>query len=165
MLAALGTNPAKARISRINRDLRFTADKSPYKTYIAAGFDGNYLSLSASGVFIAAGSYNPDAASLQRYRDAVDDDERGRAIARALAGLRRKGFEVNAHESLKRVPRGYDPEHPRADLLRMKGVYAGRSFAPSAWKAPGKALKELRKAVSDLAPLREWVRENVDQRM
>src|SRR5438552_3702023 len=59
MLLALGTNPAKAKLSRINRDLRFTKDKSPYKTYIAAGFDGNYVSLSASGVYVAAGIYDP----------------------------------------------------------------------------------------------------------
>ena len=161
LVAELATHPDEAKLSRINRDMRFQPNRPPYKTYIAAGFDGSYVSLSAEGVFVASGIYAPEPPMLKRYREAVVDDRKGRGLASVLATLRRKGFEIGTHEETKRVPRGFDPGHPRADLLRMKGIYAARTFAPAAWRSAGKAYGQLRKAVADLAPMRGWIRENV----
>lgn len=55
LVAELGANPATTKLTRINRDLRFSRDKSPYRTHIAAGVSGNYFSLSAEGLFVGTG--------------------------------------------------------------------------------------------------------------
>src|SRR2546423_545596 len=82
LLAELATHPKDAKLPRITRDLRSQPNAPPYRTYIAAGFDGNYLSLSAAGVYVAAGIYKPEGPALKRFRDAVDEDDTGRPLAR-----------------------------------------------------------------------------------
>src|SRR3954471_8040965 len=88
LLGELATHPAEAKLSRINRDLRFQPDRPPYKTYIAGGFDGSYVSLSAEGVYVAAGVYQPEPPALKRYRDAVVAEATGRTLAAILTTLR-----------------------------------------------------------------------------
>jgi uncharacterized protein (DUF2461 family) len=73
LAAALEPRWGEARISRINRDLRFARGRPPYKTYIAAGVGGRYISLSPDGVWVGAGLYRPDPARLRRFRAAIDD--------------------------------------------------------------------------------------------
>jgi uncharacterized protein (TIGR02453 family) len=125
---------ASPKIFRIYRDVRFAKDKSPYKTHIGGyiGIDGAghgpsapaalYVHLGASEVFVAAGQYMMDGPQLARFREAVLDDRQGRALGAILATLARAGFAVGSHDTMKRVPRGLDPDHPRADLLRRKGL-------------------------------------------
>ena len=62
LVAELGANSASTKISRINRDLRFSRDTLPYRTYIAAGVSGNYISLSPAGLYVGAGIYKPEPA-------------------------------------------------------------------------------------------------------
>src|SRR5262245_30680414 len=69
-----------AKISRINRDMRFSRDGKPYKTHISAGVDGCYISLSALGLYVGTGMYKPEAAMLARFRAAIDRDPSGRAL-------------------------------------------------------------------------------------
>ena len=64
LVAELGTKPGSTKISRINRDLRFSRDTLPYRTYIAAGVSGNYISLSPAGLYVGAGIYKPEPAAL-----------------------------------------------------------------------------------------------------
>jgi uncharacterized protein (DUF2461 family) len=73
-------------------------------------------------VFVASGQYMMDAPQLARFREAVLDDRRGREIAAIVGRLERAGFAPAAHETLQRVPRGIEPDHPRADLLKRKGL-------------------------------------------
>jgi len=125
---------AEPKVFRIHRDVRFSKDKSPYKThiggYIAVDGSGSgpsaaaplYMHLGATERFVAAGQYMMDAAQLARFRAAVLDDREGGRLARTLATLERAGFTVGSHETLQKVPRGFDPAHPRADLLRRKGL-------------------------------------------
>ena len=125
---------ASPKIFRIYRDVRFAKDKSPYKTHIGGyiGIDGAgqgpsapaalYVHLGASEVFVASGQYMMDGPQLARFREAVLDDRQGRALGALLAKLDRAGFAVGSHDTMKRVPRGLDPAHPRADLLRRKGL-------------------------------------------
>src|SRR5918993_989153 len=97
----------KAKITRINRDLRFSRGQPPYKTYIAAGLGGRYIALAADGVWVGAGLYMPDTKVLQRLRTAIADDETGRELEGIVRALRRKRYEVGSHEILASVPRGY----------------------------------------------------------
>ncbi len=161
LAAELEPRLGKAKISRINRDVRFSRDKAPYKTYIAAGMGGNYISLSPEGLFVGGGFYGADPGALQRFRAAVDEDTTGRRIQAIVTTLRRRGYEVRSHETLSSAPRGYSPDHPRIDLLKMKDIFAGRRFAPAAWLATAKARGRIDRVITDTAPLVKWLRQHV----
>jgi uncharacterized protein (TIGR02453 family) len=164
LVAELDANPASTKISRINRDLRFSRDKSPYRTYIAAGVRGNYISLSKAGVYVGAGIYKPEPAALQRFRSAIDSNLSGRPLQRIVTSLRRKGYHVDTHERLTSAPRGYSAGHPRIELLRMKGIFAGKTFAPAAWLSTRSALQRIRRVVKDVRPLTDWLQKHVGAR-
>src|SRR5947207_2371950 len=90
-IEALGGNASSSRITRMNRDIRFSRDKSPYRTYIAGGVSGNYISLSADGLFVGTGLYKPEPAVLGRLRDAIADEKSGRELERIVQQLRKAG--------------------------------------------------------------------------
>ena len=77
LLAELAPEFGEGHIFRPYRDTRFSVDKSPYKTNIAAHLDGGYLSLSADALGVGSGLYMPSPAQLARFRAAVADDRRG----------------------------------------------------------------------------------------
>ena len=119
---------------RMNRDVRFSADKSPYKIMHGAahGIPGavHYLHLDASGLMVACGNYMMQSEELERYRLAVADDASGEELTEIHAALRRRrSLEVGpgGPEPLKTVPVGYPRDHPRAELLRQKGLIAMRT--------------------------------------
>ena len=140
------------------RDVRFSKDKTPYKTHqgIWFGESSMYLHVSAAGLFVAGGYWDTDSAQVDRMRRAVSDDVAGSALERALAALRRKRYEVGGHE-LTRVPSGYDREHPRADLLRYKTLTARRDFGCPAWLSTRRPQTEVSKAWRTIAPLVAWL--------
>jgi len=161
LVAELSVNAASTKISRINRDLRFSRDTLPYRTYIAAGVKGNYISLSPAGLYVGAGIYKPEAAALERFRRAIDDDESGRELQRIVTSLRRKQYQVDTHERLLSTPRGFAADHPRIELLRMKGLFAGKTFPPPARISTRKTLERVRKVVNDVSRLADWLRIHV----
>ena len=120
------------RVFRPNRDIRFAKDKSPYKTAAAAVTEGPggthyYVSVSAEGLYVGAGYYHLMPDQLERFRAAVADARSGPALEKALAELHRKKLRHRAgFDSLKTAPRGYPKDHPRIELLRRKGLHAGR---------------------------------------
>jgi len=149
------------RLTRINRDMRFARDKSaPYRTHVSTVVRGNYLSLSADGLYVGTGMYMPDPATLRRLREAIDADASGRKLAAIVAALRRKGYKVDTHESLGSAPRGFRADHPRLNLLRMKDIHAGKMFKPSE-VGTAKAVQQVRRACEDVAPLRQWIQRYV----
>jgi hypothetical protein len=97
-----------------------------------------------------------DSAQVERLRRAVDDDVPGNALVKAIASVRRKGFEVGGHQ-LTRVPSGYDKEHPRSDLLRYKTLTAHREYGCPDWLATPKAKGEITKAWKAISPLVAWL--------
>lgn len=129
LLADLEPAFGPARVSRPNRDIRFSPDKSPYKTNIYADArSGGYVALSADGLMAAGGRYVLDGAQLQRFRLAVDAARSGAKLAAIVAGLEQRGYLIGGEE-LKRVPapppRGSSPwpaAPPQAvDLLEALG--------------------------------------------
>ena len=151
----------KAKITRINRDLRFSRGQPPYKTFIAAALGGRYIALAADGVWVGAGLYMPEPKVLQRLRAAIADDETGPELEGIVRALRRKGYEVGSHETLASAPRGYPRDHPRLELLRMKDLYAGKQFAPAAWLSTPKARTRIEPVLTDTAPLVSWFTRHV----
>ena len=120
-------------VKKINRDLRFSRDKTPYtpalRFFFWEGTDGRkhsprfFLSLDGKKPVTGAGLPGFLPAQLAAYRNAVADDAAGEALASALAKLLGQDNAVLGGEELKRVPPGYDPGHSRAGLLRRKGLY------------------------------------------
>ena len=159
LLADLRLGPGK--ISRINRDIRFTPDRSPYKTHIAAGVGGYYVNLSAEGLYVGTGIYKPDPPVLAKFRAAIDGDASGRQLDAIVKSLKRKGYDVGTHASLTSAPKGYSADHPRIDLLRMKDIFAGRAFKPAAWLSTRNALHRIQRVMRDIQPLREWLTRHV----
>lgn len=126
------------RLFRPNRDVRFSSDKSPYKTNIAAAGEREggatyYVSLASEGLYCGSGYYHMHNDQLERFRRAVDDDRTGGELAALVAAVEKKGCEASAHDELKTAPRGYAKDHPRIDLLRRKGLVVGRGFPVAAW--------------------------------
>ena len=147
------------RLSRINKDMRFAKEK-PYKNYLATGLGGCYASFSKQGLWVGTGMYKPEAAALRRLREAIADDSSGKELITILASLRRKGFDVDTHARLAQPPRGYDAKHPRAELLCMKDIFAGKLFGP-ADVSSANVLDGVVKAISDVEVFRTWLRTHV----
>jgi uncharacterized protein (TIGR02453 family) len=164
LIGALLPRYGPGTISRINRDMRFVRDRAPYKTHIAAGIGGGYVSLSKEGLWVGAGMYKPEPAALARLREAIDDDASGSTLATLVTSLRRRGYRVDTHEMLASAPKGYAADHPRIALLRMKDIFAGKMFAPAPWLSTTKALDRIARVIDDTQPLTKWLRQHVGSR-
>ena len=150
------------RISRPNRDIRFSADKSPYKLNIYADCErGGYVSLDAEGLVAAGGRYMVDDAQLRRLREAVAGERSGRQLVEIVTGLREKGYDVEGQE-LKRVPSPYPQDHPRAELLKHKRLIYWKRWPAGPWIATGKARERVAQAWRDGSHLEKWCRTYVD---
>lgn len=145
------------RVSRPNRDIRFSADKSPYKLNIYADCEhGGYVALDADGLVAAGGRYMVDDAQLKRLREAVASDRSGKELVAIVGELRKKGYTVEGEE-LKRVPPPYPQDHPRADLLRHKRLFYWKRWPVEAWIATPKARDRVAKVWRDGADLNAWL--------
>jgi uncharacterized protein (TIGR02453 family) len=163
LLADLAGEFGEGKVFRPNRDIRFSKDKSPYKTNAAAvvgGTDGAhslYLQLSAAGLMVAGGAYMLSGDELARFRAAIDDDRSGRDLAAIVDGLRQAGAEIGAHGELKTAPRGYPVNHPRIDLLRRKGVTAWFEHPPEPWLFTAEARDRVAEGWRAVGPLNGWL--------
>jgi uncharacterized protein (TIGR02453 family) len=158
LLGELGGEFGPGRISRPYRDVRFRADKSPYKTEIYAALDrGGYVKFSADGLTAALGYYMMTAAQLNRYRRAVDDETDGAQLAEVVARLRAEGLEVGGGQTLKGAPRGYPRDHPRVELLRYKGVICWQRWAVAPWLSTAEARDHVVGFLRTAAPLHNWL--------
>jgi uncharacterized protein (TIGR02453 family) len=149
------------RLFRPYRDIRFSADKSPYKTHIAAMIGAGYVQLSARGLLAGAGTYHMETDQLDRYRNAVDEDSSGRALERVARDLRRARLDVQGTDALKTAPQGYPKDHPRIELLRYKGVVVVKAWPVAAWLGTPSAKKRVVELFHAAAPLVDWLAEHV----
>ena len=162
LLAELEAEFGEGRIFRPYRDVRFSADKSPYKTAIGATLaDGGYLQLSAKGLAAGSGMYQMAPDQLDRYRRAVAGDLTGDELQKVIAVVGEHGIEVQGHQSLKSAPRGYPKDHPRADLLRHKGLIAWQEWAADAWLGTPEAGDRVAGFFRSTRPLSDWLNRHV----
>ncbi len=158
LLGALAEEFGPGRVFRPNRDIRFSADKSPYKTAIAATVGGdNYVQFSARGLGAGSGMWMMAPDQLDRYRRAVDDDGTGRALESLIEVARRAKLEITGHDRLKTAPRGYPRDHPRVELLRNKGVIAWQEWPAGAWLGKASAKARVVDLFRAARPLNEWL--------
>lgn len=162
LLADLAGEFGPGKLFRPYRDVRFSADKTPYKTTCAATLGRGYVSFSTEGLSVGGGLYMPDAATLRRYRTAVDRDKSGTQLAAIVAALHKAGYQTMAHEVLKTAPRGFDKDHPRIDLLRHKGIAMMKSWPVGAWLGTAKAKDRVIETLRAGVPLNEWLTRYVD---
>ncbi len=140
-----GVTP-KDCIFRLNRDLRFSRDKAPYKPYMSAYIApggrksrrlGYYVHIQAGDRSMAAGGlHEPEPRQLASWRASIDRDP-APFTKIASAKLFRKYFGEVGGESLKTAPRGYPKGHPNLDLIRLKSVTVSRPFSDSQVTSPG----------------------------
>lgn len=161
LLGELTDEFGAGKLFRPYRDVRFSADKTPYKTTCAATIGFGYVSFSADGLAVGGGLYMPDAAQLARYRAAVDTEKSGAQLADIVAALHTSGYDTVAHEVLKTAPRGYPKDHPRIDLLRHKGIAMMKTWPVGAWLGTRKAKDRVVTTLRAGEPLRQWLAANV----
>src|SRR5205085_1289072 len=109
------------------------------------------------GLYVGGGMYMPDPPTLARLRAAIGDETSGRQLVRIVAALRKRGYSVDTHDALRSAPKGFRADHPRIDLLRMKDIFAGKAFKPSAWLSTREALTRIATVMIDIRPLAEWL--------
>lgn len=162
LLAELEPEFGPGRLFRPYRDVRFSKDKSPYHTHIAASLaTGGYVRLSAHGLAAGNGMYLMLPDQLDRYRRAVADDVVGEQLRRLVDRLAEYGIEVTGHETLKTAPRGYPRDHPRIDLLRYKGVVAWQRWPVEPWLGTPAAKDRVVEFLRRTRPLTEWLIDHV----
>lgn len=164
------------KVFRLHRDVRFSKDKSPYKThvsglipvklgagrvtetpaalYLQLGFEaasGKYTSMAGAGLYMM------DPAQLEKFRKGLLDDKRGAEVARIVKALGKKGAELEAGGRLKNAPRGVDPSHPRAELLKLKGLVAMFGDLPASAIKSHALVDRLLERGKACAPLVRWL--------
>ena len=165
LLAELGPEFGEGSVFRPYRDVRFSKDKTPYKTHVGAvvgrtGASIRYVQLSADGLMAAAGLYAPAADQLARQRDAIADDRTGSEIAAVTERLAKAGYEIGA-DPLRTAPRGYPRDHPRIDLLRLRHLVGVRRWEPARWLGTAAAKQRVADAWRELEPLNAWLEDHV----
>jgi uncharacterized protein (TIGR02453 family) len=162
LLADLEGEFGPAHLARPNRDIRFAADKSPYKLNIyASAHEGGYVALDATGLVAAGGRYMMDAAQLARFRKGIAADRSGAELVGIVATLRKNGYDVEGQE-LKRVPPPYPQDHPRGDLLRHKRLIYWKRWGVERWIATAKARDRVADVWRAGAPLNSWLEKHLD---
>lgn len=154
-------------LMRINRDTRFSKDKSPYKDNISMMFwegagkkteePGFGMRIMDGSAGIIAGLFGFDKAMLEAYREAVLDDRYGVELDKLIKTLTKNGYEVIGGEAYKSVPRGYDAEHPRAEYLKYRGLYARYGDFPAEALAKASFVDEVVSHFKAMAPLQQWL--------
>jgi uncharacterized protein (TIGR02453 family) len=158
------------KVFRIYRDVRFSKDKSPYKTWVAGCIPVKrtakvtetpvaiYMHFGTETT-VAAGLYMMEPQGLARYRASVADEAKGKELGKILAKLTRDGFSMDTmhDDHLKKVPKGYDPEHPRAELLKRKGLGVAFPALPKGILAKPELAKWLGAHAKKAVPLVEWL--------
>ncbi|HEX5951509.1 MAG TPA: DUF2461 domain-containing protein [Actinomycetota bacterium] len=161
LLEELEPEWGEGRIFRPYRDVRFSADKTPYKTQIGAMVGDGYVQLNADGLGAGCGMWEMAPDQLERFRAAIADDGTGDPLVEIVAEARAAGLEVTARETLKTAPRGYPKDHPRIELLRHKGLITWREWPAGAWLGTRKARDRIVEFLRRSAPLNGWLSAHV----
>jgi uncharacterized protein (TIGR02453 family) len=160
LVAEVSAEFGEGKIFRPYRDVRFSADKTPYKVQCGATAGGRYLQVSADGLMVAAGYYRMAPAQIARFRAAVDEERTGAELAGITEALLDEGFTLGG-DRMKTRPRGVDPEHPRLELLRHRGLFAWRAWPPDDALHTAETRDRVASVWRRLAPLQAWLEDHV----
>jgi uncharacterized protein (TIGR02453 family) len=159
---------------RVSRDIRFSHDKTPYKTHLAIIFwegvgprlecSGFYFHLTAASLYLGAGIYRFSETVLPVYREAVVHRTRGAALVRAVAEVAAKGSYDIGGAHYKRTPKGYDPSHKNAAFLLHDGLWAGIEMAVPEELFTREILDLCLARFADMAPIHRWLADLLEPR-
>lgn len=164
---------AKNCTFRINRDIRFSKDKTPYKTNMGASFNrggkksifgGYYFHLEPGGKsFIGGGLWMPEPITLQKLRQEIDYcfSEFQKIIGNPQFKKQYKGLEMNEGQMLVNVPKGYDKENPAASFLKLKSFVAIKNISDTLFTSAA-LLKETERAFKALMPLVKFMNRSLE---
>ena len=154
---------------RLNRDIRFSRDKRPYKTHVAAllweggekhDAPGVYLHVAPDEVIFGGGLYVFEEGRLDRYRKLLHHPESAERLEEALSRARKSGLKPDG-EKLQRAPRGFDPESKYAELSKHKGLVVGKTLKPAGWLHTRESLDRSEAMARAYAPLHQWLRDEL----
>lgn len=158
-------------LMRIHRDTRFSADKSPYKTNVAMMFvprgrkkmdaAGFGLQISTRGVEMMAGVFRFAKEQLAVYRDKVIEQTAGGELVDAVAQISAAGAYHLSDKTYKRVPRGFDADHPRAEWLQYAGLYVSAPQLPVDAAQDAGLVDAIMTHFRAMAPLQQWLSQHV----
>jgi uncharacterized protein (TIGR02453 family) len=160
------------RIFRPQRDTRFAADKSPYKTWAgiastsrAVGGMGYFLRLESSGLRIACGATVMVKDQLERFRDAILHDRHGKEFLKVIEKQSAAGLPVTQGKMpmLQRSPSGYPKEHPRLEYLRWKGAVIVKDYPRGTWMSTPETFDRIGAVWRGAQPLKAWLDAYVGQ--
>ncbi len=143
-------------------DVRFSKNKPPYKTQQGAygeseGGAGHYVQFSADGLMVGAGYYAMAKDQLARLRAAIDGESTGEELSGLVDDAARRKYSISAIDTLKTAPRGFPKDHPRIELLRLKGLIAVKEFGAPKWIHTPGAAKRIRDTWTGVADLCAWL--------
>lgn len=177
-VAAMGTVLAKiskdiradprinGSIMRVNRDVRFSKDKRPYKASLHILFaEGGarqaspafYFGLDAESAYLGGGLFGFRPEQMARYRAAAVDAKQGKALASVVAKVMAVPGMTLGGQHYKRVPRGFDADHANAELLKHAGLYAGVSAPPPPEVFGPGAIDHCLAGFKRVRPLQKWL--------
>ena len=175
-LSGLVGRPLTGKIFRIYRDVRFSLDKTPYNTHIRLLFHDSEMdskcgnrpvfcfSLETDSVICGAGTGTMEFSgrTLESFREAIAEENSGKAVEKLVKKFEATaGFRVDP-PALKRVPRGHDPGHPRAELLKHKALMVWHEEALSAPIHSVKSGPHLMRTFRKLKPVVDWIDNHVE---
>ncbi|NEK86807.1 DUF2461 domain-containing protein [Blastococcus saxobsidens] len=167
LLEELAPEFGTAKVFRPYRDVRFSHDKTPYKTHQGAvvtpegrGAGSWYVQISADGLLVSGGCWRLESDQVARYRRAVADDVQGPRLAAEVDRLRVGGWDIEG-DRLVRVPAGFSADDDRIDLLKHRSLHATRHWTPEEWLHTAATLDRVRTSWRDLVTLNAWFADNV----
>lgn len=168
-LVVLTNHPMGGKIFRIYRDVRFGKDKTPYNTHIRMSFmcqdskkkvcgsqPAFHFSLGPDKVTIGLGNFEFSKDGLLSYQAAVASDKTGKKLEATMTDMILQGFRIESPE-YKRVPRGFDPNHPRGDLLRRKGLTVWNDSVLPKELSEHKVVDYCLKQYQSMLPMYQWL--------
>ena len=152
---------------RINRDTRFSKNKTPYKTHCALWFwegsgprmenSGFYLHLEPGKLMLGTGIYCFQKQQLEKYRSFVVDKKHGPALVQAIEETTKSSSFSLGGSHYKRIPRGFDPEHANASLLLHNGLYVGEETPVPKVLFTAELIDYCFERFNRMAPLHRWL--------
>lgn len=162
----------ESKIFRIHRDVRFSKDKTPYNTHVHISFfEPEKKSRTATGcsaphwlfgletdrLVLGAGIFGFEKDELMQYRQRIDGKD-GEKLQKILNSQIKKGLTLHEPE-LKRVPKEFDADHPRGELLRRKSLVVWKDLGKPAIACEGNLVAECSKTFKTLKPVVDWLSE------
>jgi uncharacterized protein (TIGR02453 family) len=158
------------KVFRIYRDLRFSKDKTPYKTSLSASVPsrpagegdgagvgtGFYVNVGPAGLYTASGLYHPARPELERVRAAIADEATGPELEAILARAAGEGLEPYL-DPLQRMPKAWPPDHPRAGLLKARSLVLNRQHERAPWLQTAELLDRLVADWKAMIPFNRWL--------